>query len=191
MNLPNKLTVLRVIMIPVFLGLFYLDSIVGFFGASHALPHYLLALIIFAVASLTDMLDGQIARKRGLVTDFGKLMDPLADKLLVMSAMVALISVDMVHPVVVIIILAREFLVTSIRLVAASGGVVIAADGWGKAKTVFQMVWICYGLLLLSLPTQYQIANIIYYALVVIVVALTLISGFNYTWGNRKLFADR
>lgn len=190
MNLPNKLTVLRVLMIPLFLVCFFLPD--------HIPHNYLWALVVFALASLTDMLDGKIARSRGLITDFGKLMDPLADKLLVMSAMVSFIVVDMVHAIIVIVILAREFLVTSIRLVAASNGTVIAADGWGKAKTVFQMVWICYGLLLMALDTFGSvfglvlpvIAMCIYFGLVVVVTALTVISGFNYVWKNRSLFAD-
>lgn len=187
MNLPNKLTVLRMGMIPVFLALFYLPG--------HIPHNYLWSLLVFALASLTDMLDGQIARRRGLITDFGKLMDPLADKLLVMSAMVSFISIRLVHPVVVIVILAREFLVTSIRLVAASGGKVIAADGWGKAKTVFQMVWICFGLLLCGvvdyLPhAVVPVTDMICRVLVAVVTALTVISGINYVWRNRALFAN-
>lgn len=188
MNLPNKLTVLRVLMIPLFLFLFYQQDI----------PYnYLWALLVFALASYTDMLDGRIARKNGLVTDFGKLMDPLADKLLVMSAMVSFIAIEIAHPVIVIVILAREFLVTSIRMVAASSGKVIAADGWGKAKTVFQMVWICYGLLVRGMPyigdgyaTLLNIMIAVYYLLMGIVVLLTVISGFNYVWKNRSIFAD-
>lgn len=187
MNLPNKLTVLRVLLIPVFL--------VCFFLAYYAVWSwgYALSLLVFAGASVTDWVDGKIARARGLVTDFGKLMDPLADKLLVMSAMISFIAVGMVHPVVVIVILAREFLVTSIRMVAASGGRVIAADKWGKLKTVFQMTWICYGLFLLSLPGlgAFETAAMwVYYILVAIVVVLTVVSGVNYAWKSRDLFAD-
>ena len=133
MNLPNKLTVLRMLMIPLFL----ICMEVPFEG------RYLWALVLFALASFTDLLDGKIARARGLVTDFGKLMDPLADKLLVMAAMVSLITKGMVPAVFVIVILAREFLVTSVRLVAAGKGTVLAADIWGKIKTALQMVWIC------------------------------------------------
>lgn len=188
MNLPNKLTVLRVLMIPLFLLFFFL-AFHGYFEYGFAV-----AFAVFVLASLTDLLDGKIARARGLVTDFGKLMDPLADKLLVMSAMVCFIAVGYVHPVVVIIILAREFLVTSIRLLAASSGQVLAADIWGKAKTVFQMVWLCYGLLVMSLPYPGEgVVQVLYWVhegLVIVVTALTLISGFNYVRKNRALFAD-
>ena len=118
MNLPNKLTMLRMIMVPFFVAAMVLDSLPG---------SRVIALILFVVASLTDMLDGKIARSRGLVTDFGKLMDPLADKLLVMSAIVMMMERMDLSGVVVIILLGREFLVTSIRLVAASSGKVIAA----------------------------------------------------------------
>lgn len=191
MNLPNKLTVLRVLMIPVFLACFYAAG--RWLGA----PGYLAAFVVFGLAALTDMIDGKIARAHGLITDFGKLMDPLADKLLVMAAMVSFIAVDLVHPVVVIVILSREFLVTSVRLVAASGGKVIAADIWGKIKTVFQMVWICYGLLYLTvLQTGMPgaaLVSVLYavnMAMVAVVTALTVISGLNYTWKSRALFAD-
>ena len=119
MNLPNKLTMLRIILIPVFLVLVLVESIP---------MHYLWALLVYLIACFTDTLDGHIARSRGLVTDFGKLMDPLADKLLVMSALVAFIPVADVPVWVVVVILAREFMVTSLRLIAAGKGVVIAAD---------------------------------------------------------------
>ena len=142
MNLPNKLTMLRIILIPVFLVLVLVDRIP---------MHYLWSLIVFLAACITDTLDGNIARKRNLVTDFGKLMDPLADKLLVMSALVAFIPVAGVPVWVVVVILGREFMVTSLRLIAAGKGVVIAADKWGKVKTISQMVWLNYTLLMLWL----------------------------------------
>lgn len=184
MNTPNKLTVQRVVMIPFFLLFFYWD-----FAA-----HMLLALLIFALASLTDMLDGKIARSRGLVTDFGKFMDPLADKLLVVSAIVCLMSIGWVPSLVVILIIAREFLVTSLRLVAAPKGIVIAADKWGKYKTASQMVWICISLLCLwlmegmglDLPFAWPL-NLV---LITLVTALTVISGANYMWKNRQLLQD-
>lgn len=187
MNLPNKLTVLRVLLIPIFV-FFYLYRGID--------QHYLWALVLFAAASFTDFLDGSIARKRGLVTDFGKLMDPLADKVLVMAAMICFITNDLVHPVIVIVILAREFLVTSIRLIAAGNGTVIAADIWGKAKTAVQMVWICYGLLLLSIANIVQsglqnVLDWIYVGLVILVTLLTIISGLNYVIKNRQLFRDK
>lgn len=193
MNLPNKLTLLRMLIIP-----FFLFCMVARFE-----NHYLWALVLFALASLTDMLDGRIARSRGLVSDFGRLMDPLADKLLCMSAMVCLISTGMVHEVLVVIVLAREFLVTSLRLVAAGKGMVLAADIWGKVKTVFQMSWICFDLLLLFLapgdPLRTYPARreavfgalyALHYLLLGGVVLFTLLSGMNYLWKNRSLFAD-
>ncbi len=131
MNLPNKLTVLRVIMVPFFV--FFMLTDVG--GAANKW----IALILFAAASLTDLLDGKIARARGLVTNFGKFMDPLADKLLVCSAMICMISTGQLTAWFVIIIIAREFIISGFRLVAADNGIVIAASYWGKFKTVAQM----------------------------------------------------
>jgi len=189
MNLPNKLTVLRIAMIPLFLVFMLISP--ETFGAT-----YLIALAVFALASLTDMLDGKIARKHGLITDFGKLMDPLADKLLVMSALVAFVELGWVPGVVVIIILAREFLVTSVRLIAAGKGTVLAADKWGKMKTVSQMIWIIYLLFaqwLMGMIVSNGIGGFLYvihYVLMALVVFLTLFSGFNYMKNNWELFAD-
>ena len=134
MNLPNKLTVLRVLMVPFFV-LFMLTDIGG-------AANKWIALVIFCVASLTDMLDGKIARARGLVTNFGKFMDPLADKLLVCSAMICMITTGQLAAWIVIIIIAREFIISGFRLVAADAGIVIAASYWGKFKTVAQMAMI-------------------------------------------------
>lgn len=131
MNLPNKLTVLRVIMVPFFV-FFMLTDFAG--DASKWI-----ALVLFCLASLTDMLDGKIARARNLVTNFGKFMDPLADKLLVCSAMICLIPAGKLPAWVVIVIIAREFIISGFRLVAADSGIVIAASYWGKFKTVSQM----------------------------------------------------
>ena len=131
MNLPNKLTVLRVIMVPFFV-FFMLTDFAGDAGKW-------IALVIFCLASLTDMLDGKIARARNLVTNFGKFMDPLADKLLVCSAMICLIPAGKLPAWVVIVIIAREFIISGFRLVAADSGIVIAASYWGKFKTVSQM----------------------------------------------------
>lgn len=182
MNLPNKLTMLRIVMIPLFLICFFIEF-------SH---HYLWALLVFALASLTDMADGMIARKQGLVTDFGVLMDPLADKLLVMAAMVSFIPAGIVHGVIVILILAREFLVTSIRLVAAGKGIVIAAAKMGKLKTISQMVWICLGLLWLGLEGWAAPGALwyLYQFFTGLVLALTVASGIDYMVNNRSLFAD-
>ena len=134
MNLPNKLTVLRVIMVPFFV-LFMLTDLGG-------AANKWIALLIFCVASLTDMLDGKIARKYNLVTNFGKFMDPLADKLLVCSAMICLIPSGQLVAWIVIIIIAREFIISGFRLVASDNGIVIAASYWGKFKTVAQMAMI-------------------------------------------------
>ncbi len=130
MNLPNKLTVARIILVPFFVAALLIN-----FPLNN-----LAALAIFAAASITDLLDGKIARKRGLVTDFGKFADPLADKILVISALLCFVQLGLCDCVAVIIVLFREFAVTSIRLIAASKGKVIAANIWGKVKTVTQMV---------------------------------------------------
>ena len=131
MNLPNKLTILRIVMVPFFV----------FFLLADFVPHrYLFALLLFCAASYTDHLDGKIARRDHLITNFGKLMDPLADKILVMSALICLVKLDLASTVCVILIMLREFSVTSIRLLAVEQGRVIAANNWGKAKTVSQMV---------------------------------------------------
>lgn len=139
MNLPNKLTVLRIILTPIFML-----ALVWSFPF-----HYGVSLIIFIAASITDLLDGKIARKRGLVTDFGKFLDPLADKMLTTAAFLGFISLDIGYGAVWIafIVLFREFAVSSIRLIAStSGGKVIAANIWGKLKTVFQMIAIIFAL---------------------------------------------
>lgn len=140
MNLPNKLTVLRVLLVPIFI----------FFLLSKGIYNNLIyALGVFILASITDMLDGKIARKSDLVTDFGKFLDPLADKILVLSALVCFVEMNLISSVPVIIILAREFVVTSVRLVASNKGKVIPANIFGKLKTCVQIISIC-GILLLS-----------------------------------------
>ncbi|MCR5142064.1 MAG: CDP-diacylglycerol--glycerol-3-phosphate 3-phosphatidyltransferase [Ruminococcus sp.] len=130
MNLPNKLTVLRVILVPFFVAALMIE----FPG------HVWLALVIFAAASITDLLDGKIARAQNLVTNFGKFLDPLADKMLVMSALVCFTALGWCDPAAVVIILAREFMVSGLRLVTANEGIVVAAGIWGKLKTAFTMV---------------------------------------------------
>ena len=188
MNLPNKLTLLRVLMIPLFLALLYFQS------WPH---HWLAALVVFALASITDALDGNIARSRGLVTDFGKFMDPLADKLLDTAALMGLVDLLRVPGWVVFLIVARELTVTGLRTIAADKGVVIAADKWGKVKTVSQMVWICYGLLMGWVITAFSIPggtaaalHLVFQAGMVLVPASTLLSGANYLWKNRDLFSQ-
>lgn len=131
MNLPNRLTIARICIVPVFLVVLLTPNLIGL--------HYLWALILFIVASYTDHLDGKIARKNNQITNFGKFMDPLADKILVLSALVCFVQFGLADAWVVIIILAREFMVTGIRLIAAESGQVIAANRWGKAKTVSQI----------------------------------------------------
>lgn len=138
MNLPNKLTVLRMILVP-----FFVLALLWPFP-----HHFLVALVLFGIASYTDHLDGKLARKNNQITDFGKFMDPLADKILVISALVCFVSLDLCDVWLVLLIIAREFMVTSIRLVAAGKGSVIAANNWGKVKTVSQIVAICVILLL-------------------------------------------
>ena len=133
MNLPNKLTVLRVLLIPFFVAALLWDK-----GENMTLRY--VAAGIFIAASLTDLLDGKIARKYNLVTNFGKFMDPLADKLLVCAALICLIELDDIPAWMVIVIISREFIISGFRLVASDNGVVIAASYWGKFKTVFQMI---------------------------------------------------
>ena len=178
MNLPNKLTVLRVIMVPFFV--FFMLTGVG--GAANKW----IALIIFCVASLTDMLDGKIARARNLVTNFGKFMDPLADKLLVCSALIALVDLNKIAAWNVIIIIAREFIISGFRLVASDNGVVIAASYWGKFKTTFQMLMIIY----LVVDLQFAYANIVGMVLVYVALALTVISLGDYIAKNYKVFLE-
>lgn len=181
---------LRIILVPFF---------VFFLMARESSLFSLLALLVFVIASLTDLLDGKIARSRGLVTTFGKLMDPLADKILVMSAMICFVALDLTPAWVVIVILTREFLVTSLRLIAAGEGLVIAADKWGKVKTVVQMVWIIWVLLWLAMDASLilpprGIGDIMRAGATLLMAAsvfFTLLSGFNYVWKNRALlFGD-
>lgn len=189
MNLPNKLTLLRVILIPFFLLFVYLD-----------IPcHHLLALLVFAAASITDALDGSIARKRNLVTNFGKFLDPLADKVLVISALTVFVELDEVHmgAIPLIIISAREFMVSGLRLLAADSGIVVAAGIWGKLKTAFTMVTIVVTLLWLSICHDFDfgiakgfvtaVDCYVIPALIWISTALTVISGAVYLKGYWNL----
>ena len=176
MNLPNKLTTLRVLMIPFFV-VFMLTDLGG------AASKYI-AVGIFIVASLTDLLDGKIARKYNLVTNFGKFMDPLADKLLVCSAMIALIEMNRIPSWVVIIIIAREFIISGFRLIASDNGVVIAASYWGKFKTTFQMVMIC--LMIANFPQLQILTDIIMW----IALILTVVSLIDYLVKNKDVMKD-
>jgi CDP-diacylglycerol--glycerol-3-phosphate 3-phosphatidyltransferase len=179
-NLPNALTVLRVLMIPVFI-------------VALMRGHALIAAVLFAVASLTDALDGYLARKYDLISNFGKLMDPLADKLLVVSAFACFVELTLVPAWVLIVILAREFTITGLRSVAASEGVVIAAGASGKLKTVFQMLAVL-ALLLQDLPIRVFGAPFVRFgapfatALLAVAVVLTVYSGVEYMIKSRRLF---
>ena len=174
MNLPNKLTILRAIMIPFFLVFLYMSP-----GWSKWV-----ALGIFIAASLTDMLDGKIARKYNLVTNFGKFMDPLADKLLVCSALIALSDLNRIPAWIVIVIIARDFIISGFRLIAAEKGIVIAAGWWGKIKTTVQMIMV--GFLIADLKVFYIFDQVrIYLAL-----ALTLISLGDYLYHNREVLKN-
>ena len=178
MNLPNKLTILRVILIPFFL--------VALLLGRDDQTLRIVADVIFIVASLTDMLDGKIARKYNLITNFGKFMDPLADKLLVCAALIALIDLGQIPSWIVIIIISREFVVSGMRLVAASEGIVIAAGWWGKFKTTFQMLMIIVMVANLPFTWWYILGQILMW----IALALTLISMIDYLWKNRTVFKD-
>ncbi len=186
MNLPNKLTILRIVLIPVFVALLMVKGI----------PHnYLLAALVFVIASLTDLLDGKIARKNGIVTDFGKLMDPLADKMLVTSAIVVFLALGITGPVEVIIILSRDLLITSIRLLAASKGEVLAAGMFGKVKTASQMAAIITVMVVKEveylgvIPFISGNANTISVVLMWITSILTLASGIDYVVKYKKYFS--
>ena len=177
MNLPNKLTVLRVIMIPFFVFFLLLEN-----GANPTWRY--LSAAIFIVASFTDLLDGKIARKYNLVTNFGKFMDPLADKLLVCSALICLIQLEQLPAWMVIIIISREFIISGFRLVASDNGVVIAASYWGKFKTVFQMISVI--LLILNIPALSLITQICVW----IAMILTVVSLVDYIVKNHKVLTE-
>ena len=179
MNLPNRLTCLRMMMIVPFV-IFMLA------GRAEGVSTWV-SLALFAAASLTDMLDGKIARARNLVTDFGKFMDPLADKLLVSSAMICLIELDRLPAWVVIIIISREFIISGFRLIASDNGLVIAASWWGKIKTVSQMIMIIMLIIYFSSGPLYYVQT----ALIYISMALTVISLADYLWKNRSVLSSQ
>lgn len=193
MNLPNKLTVGRIILVP-----FFVAALLANFPLNNAV-----AMIIFVMASLTDMFDGKIARKNGLVTDFGKFADPLADKILVLAALLCFVQLGICDCVAVIIVLFREFSVTSIRLIAASKGKVVAANMWGKAKTVSQMIAIIaviamqivlelpeVGLNFINMATFEPIFFVVGEILIWISVVFTIISGVVYIIQNRQFISQ-
>ena len=175
MNLPNKLTLFRVILIPFFVFFLLVDI---------TLYDKYIALGIFIIASLTDLLDGKIARKYNLVTNFGKFMDPLADKLLVCSALICLVALDRIPAWMVIVIIAREFIISGFRLIASDNGIVIAASYWGKFKTTFQMVMIC--LMIADIAAIGILTDIVMWVAVV----LTVVSLVDYLVKNKDVMKD-
>ena len=190
MNLPNKLTLLRFVLVPVFMVFMYIDN-----------PYsYLIGLIVFAVASFTDFLDGSIARKYNMVTDFGKFMDPLADKLLTTVALIYLCLNGMCHEIIICIVLAREFAVSGIRLIAAAnpkGSKVIAAGMMGKMKTVLQMFASIFGLLAMALLSMgaigaetYSTMALVTNAVMWVMAVLTVVSGMQYIIPNFDLIKN-
>lgn len=176
MNLPNKLTILRVLMILPFV-FFMLTDYTG------AVSKWI-ALAIFIAASLTDLLDGKIARKYNLVTNFGKFMDPLADKLLVCAAMICLVEMGRLPAWMVIVIISREFIISGFRLIASDNGVVIAASYWGKFKTTFQMIMICL------LIADIEILVVFTQIVVWIALVLTVVSLIDYLIKNKNVMKE-
>lgn len=182
MNLPNKLTIFRMILILPFVALL-LGGQSGWLGAFGAYSDYA-ALALFIIASLTDLIDGKIARKYNLVTNFGKFMDPLADKLLVSAAMIALVELQRIPSWIVIVIISREFIISGFRLIASDNGVVIAASYWGKFKTTFQMVMVC--LMIANIPQLRLVTAAVMWA----ALALTVISLADYLVKNKDVMKD-
>ena len=185
LNLPNKLTLIRMFLAPIYLALMLIEF-----------PcHYIVALAVFAVASLTDMLDGKIARKNNLITVFGKLLDPLADKMLTTAALLAFVREGGCSIWIVMIVLTREFAVAGVRLIATAQGIVIPANYWGKAKTVSQMVFTIVIMLLAELDATFDIfANAGWFTLarvsnimLWITAVLTVVSGITYFVDSKKL----
>ena len=180
MNLPNKLTVVRVLMIPFFVW-FMLPSLGGEMAASKWI-----ALAIFCIASLTDLLDGKIARKYNLVTNFGKFMDPLADKLLVGAAMICLVEMGRLPAWIVIVIISREFIISGFRLIASDNGIVIAASYWGKFKTVFQMAMI----IVLIAAFEGSVFAVVEQILIWVSLILKIVSLVDYIRKNKEVLTQ-
>jgi len=176
MNLPNKLTIFRVILIPFFVFFMLTD----YAGAASKW----IALAIFIIASLTDLLDGKIARKYNLVTNFGKFMDPLADKLLVCAALICLVDMGRLASWMVIVIISREFIISGFRLIASDNGVVIAASYWGKFKTTFQMVMIC--LMIADIQAIEILTVVVMWAALI----LTVVSLIDYLVKNKDVMKE-
>ena len=194
MKLPNRLTLLRVLLVPIYMWILLWEF-----------PyHYLVAGLIFGAAALTDFFDGKIARSRGLITNFGKFVDPIADKMLTTAAFIGLMMVGQMNPWALLLILTREFAVTSVRLMAATGGTVIAANFWGKLKTVAQFMAVLASMAALEFSTWqhtllaganlpdavFSLPLVITKVLLWISAILTLLSGFDYVWKNRHFFKE-
>ncbi len=178
MNLPNKITIFRVLMIPIFLVFILVPGI----------PYgRIIAAAIFLIAALSDLLDGYIARKHNLVTNFGKFMDPLADKLLVASALICFVELKLMPSWIVIIIIAREFIISGFRLIASDNGVVIAAGWWGKLKTNVQMI-LC---VMLIINLDYTFINILEQITIYLAAALTVISLLDYMIKNKDVLKEK
>ena len=186
-NLPNKLTIFRIFLIPVIMIVYSISNwrMNSFIFPNLSVANFVVLLLIF-IGALTDFLDGHIARKYNLVTNFGKFMDPLADKLLVCSAMIALVGMHRLSSIVAIIIIAREFIISGFRLIASDNGIVIAASYWGKFKTNFQMFMIIMLIIDLGTSTAVMIENI----LIVIATALTIISLVDYLVKNKQVLSE-
>jgi len=196
MNLPNKLTLSRVAMIPFFVVFLLLTPKFTYFKW--------IALAIFIIASLTDLLDGKIARKYNLITNFGKFMDPLADKLLVCSALIGMSSLGVIPAWITIIIIAREFIISGFRLIAAEKGIVIAASMWGKWKTTFQMVMLCVQMVVMDwylakpyvsavgmeISVPYRVLIVIGNVTMYIALVLTVVSLIDYLVKNKDVLKD-
>ena len=188
MNLPNRLTLLRVLLIPVFVVLFFIPGLskeIEIYQNISLKLNYVIAGILFILASITDYLDGHIARKRNIVTTFGKFCDPLADKILVVSALLLLMSDGLIHAWMIIVILAREFIVSGVRMLAVERGTVIAASKLGKYKTVISMITIIFMFI-----NPFEQIVILGDILAYLMVAATVISGFDYFWKNRKVIFE-
>lgn len=209
MNLPNRITVARICLIPLVIFFYMADFIPGGYGK-------LVAALIFALASFTDFLDGHIARKRGLVTNLGKFLDPIADKVLVMAGLIliccypvpayggekaamAIITPEYIGVIFAVILLARELIISAFRQIAATKNVVMAADMYGKVKTTFQLITIIYYFILSFLVqgfyssiagTAWTVLCIIGYVLLAVSVIMTILSGVNYVWKNRQVLKD-
>ena len=178
MNLPNKLTVLRVLLIP-----FFVAALLWEHGENQTMRWA--AVLIFVVASLTDLLDGKIARKYNMVTNFGKFMDPLADKLLVCSALICLIELGQLPAWMVIVIISREFIISGFRLIASDNHVVIAASYWGKFKTTFQMVMVC--LMIADIPKLRLLTDVVMWVALI----LTVVSLVDYLMKNKDVMREQ